>query len=248
MGERENGYEPIWVGWGEGVIDADVALLYDRRAEARTLAHTSNQMSAEATRCRLVLAEADLRDGLLGTAAAQLDAAEPWVQRSGSVEHLILLLSARMRLAEAQGNQLAADACYNEALHLARRCKFGLYHIDLVNQHAAALLDRHSQANVMEARRLAMAALFGLTAGDEAVPAASDSPIDHLLVFGALHPRCRYAWGEAAARVVLARCALVAAALPDAREQLVRAESIYARLKAPQLPETHRLLRVADEM
>jgi len=241
MGRREGGYHPIWVGWGEGLVDGDVALLFDKRREAGRLAQQVTGYSAEAARCRLVLAEVDRRDGLFRDAAEHLDAAEPWIHRSGSVEHLILLLSARMLLAESQGLKEAADGFYTEALHLARRCGYGIYHIDLMTHRAAALLDRDVRRHAREARLLATGALLGLLAGDETPASTADLPADHLLAMGALHPRCGYAWGEAAARVVLARCAIVTGEFPGARDQLVKAEAIYARLQAPQVSETRRL-------
>jgi hypothetical protein len=225
--------------------------MYDLRDEARKLIRPwleKGGNSSEVTRCHLVAAEIERRDRRFKIASDHLDQAEHWVQRSGSVEHLILLLTARMLLAQTSGNATAADACYTEALHLARRCGFGLYHIDLLNHRATALLDRNPKdaaAVVNEARSLAKAALFGLHATTELPPQAPDLPIDDLLAFGALHPRCCYAWGEADARVVLGRCAMQQKDKATAVRELTRAHKLFQRMRAPQEPQVARLLKLA---
>lgn len=234
------------LGWGEALVDGEVALLYNELTAAESLAteglkYFKDRNSPEATRCRLVLADVYRRRSDLSKASHYLDEAEAWITRSGSVEHLILLLTTRMRLAHSQQNFTVADHAYTEAVHLAARCGFTLYHIDLLNLHAASLLDR-TPADPTQAATLATAALNGLLADSESPASKTDLPFDSLLTLGALHPRCQYAWGQAAAYLILGRCMILAENFTLAHHYLQTAFSLQSTLGSRDLPLTAQLL------
>jgi hypothetical protein len=238
MGTRPGGYRALWVGWGEALTDAEIALLYDRRDDAEKLAKDwleQADKSAELTRSQLAMAELCRRNGDLPAAERYVSRAESWIQRSGSIEHLILMLMSRMRIAEDQHKHTTADGCFQEALLMSRQCGFTLSHIDLLNERADALLGRDERRHAAEAKSLALAALNGVTFKDQSPAANADLPIDELLIHGALHPRCQYAWGEAASRATLGRCAHLAGEFVAAVDLLAASHATCQRLQAPQL-------------
>jgi hypothetical protein len=172
----------------------------------------------EADRARhlLFLAEVARRRSDLDGCRQHLDAAATWILHSGSVEHLCLLHLIQARLARASEDHAAARRAIEEGLHLARRCGLGLYHIELLCEHAEMCL---ADGNVAAAE----------TAAREALQRAS-----------AAH--CQFIWGAAEAGHLLGQALAAQGDRAAAHAALQTALDLRKRLGDPKARLTEGLL------
>jgi hypothetical protein len=161
----------------------------------------------ERARGQLLLADVARRQADFDRCRHHLDAGCRWVLYSGSVEHLCLLHLVRARAARAAGDGEAAQRALDEGLHLSRQCGLGLYHIELLCEHAELCLAR---ADAPAAERLASAALERASAAD-----------------------CAFAWGMAEAGRLLGRALALQDRTPEARAVLARTLPLTQRLRDP---------------
>ena len=111
--------------------------------------------------------------------------------------------------------QAEAEAALQEGLRIARECGYGIFHIDLLAESARRHLLAGDAAAAEKDCRLAL---------DTGIHPPEDSGLPVLLA--ATDPECGYAWGEAAARHLLAEAFLLQAA-----QNLAAADYVPARLK-----------------
>ena len=184
----------------------------------------------EKYRFELIFAEIERQERHLGRTEQRIKKAEKWILNSGSQEHLCLLHLMRTRLAIDKKQFETAQTALIEGLHIAERCSFGLYHIDLLNEQARLHL---LQGNMKDAERAALCALNGTLANGEPAPRRNlplkkQQPNSLLSMIGAKHPECQYAWGEAEAGHLLGEALIVQGHKTEARKIL---ESILALRK-----------------
>jgi hypothetical protein len=206
----------------------------------------------EQVRTRLVLAEIERREGRTEMALAGLEGEAPWIFRSGSVEHLCLYHLIRSRILTDQGHYEAADSGSREGLLLTRQCGLGLAHVDFLNLRSRIALARarstpdqnspQREAFLEAATRSALGALHGIETEDGAPAPQPDMPLRDLVAFGAQHPECRYAWGEADALALLGELLAEQGGLSLARDALRRATDLQSILQHPDLARTEELL------
>lgn len=161
----------------------------------------------ERMRYWLVLAEIERREGQLSRSREAITEVEPWLLRSGSVEHLCLFQLARARLMRDTGDLIGAAAAADEGVHLARRCGLGLYHIDLLIERARISFQATTSDTGHElhrAEQAVLAALNGVVRGSEVAARRQDLPQNDLIALGARHPMCQYAWGAGEGLALLA--------------------------------------------
>jgi len=163
--------------------------------------------------------ELALHLGDLNSARDSLQQAFEWALARDLRETLCAcsLACARVALAGAKANparaaQFAQEAIdqTNEGLRIARDCGYSLYHIDLLNVRAAALL---LQGRPAEAESEARLALSG------GLPAKPQSGAPELLA--ATAPECGYALGEIESRLRIAEALLLRARQSGQREPWV---------------------------
>jgi hypothetical protein len=204
-----------------GVVPLGQIFLYlgclDRVVHSAQLAGFYKDIGWEGdrARCELVLADRACRQADLGRSRSHLEAACGWILHAGSVEHLCLFHLVRARVARAAGDGEAAQGAVDEGLHLARQCGLGLYHIELLCEHAELCLAR---ADSPAAEHLAASALERASA-----------------------PDCRFAWGRAEAGHLLGQ-ALALQGRGQARAVLAVTLELRRRLGHPKAEATARLL------
>jgi hypothetical protein len=247
------------LGWGEALVNADIPLMKGELARARAVAEADLKAFAggsthvpEQVRTRLVLAEVERREGRAGAALAALEREAPWIFRSGSVEHLGMYHLIRSRVLADRGEFDAADAGSREGLLLARQCGLGLAHVDFLNLRgrlalawARAFPDPEApprEAFLKAAARSALGALHGIVTEDGDPAPQSDLPLGDLVAFGAQHPECRYAWGEADALALLGEVRAEQGQIALARDALRQAVDLQSALRHPDRAGTADLL------
>ncbi len=258
---RPDALEPRFdLGWGEALVNGDLPLMRGELAHARAVAASDLKKFKdvfphvpEQVRTRLVLAEIERREGQTDKALASLDCEAPWILRSGSVEHLSLYHLIRSRALTDRGEYEAADSESREGLILTRQCGLGLAHVDFLNlrsrlalARARSMLDQNSaqrDAFLEAAARSALGALHGIQTEDGAPAPQPDMPLGDLVAFGAQHPECQYAWGEADALVLLGEVLTEQGRLSLARDAIRRAGDLQSTLRHPDLARTEDLLR-----
>ncbi|WP_437974923.1 hypothetical protein WMF11_43100 [Sorangium sp. So ce295] len=201
------------VGWGEAMVDAEIAVLAGRLE----LAEDVNESHApEMARTRLALADAARRRGGIEEARRILDSARPWILHSCSVEHLCLLHLISGRISTDRADHACAAAELAEGLHLADTWGFGIYFIDLMNEQARSFLAQASLARAQglseeasaafaRAAEAALKALNGVLLDTDQPAATPDAPLSNLRRIGARHPECQYAWGAAEGMTLLGK-------------------------------------------
>ncbi len=152
------------------------------------------------TRCQLYRAEVASRLGDAEGTERSLDDATTWILHSGSVEHLCVYHLVRARIAMRSREVVAARSAVDEGLHLARRCGFGLYHIELLTVSAELLL-ADSQAVAAE------------QAAREALRMASS-------------PECQFRWGAAESARLLGEALLAQDRLTEGMAAIKEARSL----------------------
>jgi hypothetical protein len=168
-----------------------------------------------------------------------LDKAAQWIIVSGSQEHLCLLHLGKARVALAAHEVAPAEAALREGLRTAQHSGFGLYHIDMVVEEATLAL---LAGDPRRAADRATAALHGVLPTGAAAD-RPDLPADRLLMPGAAHPACTYAWGRARAGQVLAEARWLLGEQAAARQELVATVALQRRLADPALPRSEELLQ-----
>jgi hypothetical protein len=146
-----------------------------------------------------------------------LDTATGWVLHSGSAEHLCLYHLVRSRIAGRAYSQEAWLAV-EEGLHIARRCGFGLYLIELLCVQAELLL------------------VF------ESSPAAAAGPSREAVQLASA-AGCQFLWGAARAGQLLGSSLIALSRQSEARGTLETVRSVRERIGDPQLVETEALIR-----
>ncbi len=247
------------LGWGEALVNADLPLMRGELARARAVAASDLKKFKdffphvpEQVRTRLVLAEIERREGQPDRALAGLEREAPWILRSGSVEHLSLYHLIRSRALTDRGEYEAADSESREGLILTRQCGLGLAHVDFLNlrsrlalARARSTLDQNSpqrDAFLETAARSALGALHGIQTEDGAPAPRKDMPLGDLVAFGAQHPECRYAWGEADALVLLGEVLTEQGRPSLARDAIRRARDLQSTIQHSDLARTEELL------
>lgn len=178
---------------------------------------------------RLLLARALLGQGRGPAALSQIQVVENWARSADAIPAACEVHLLRAGLAVLDDDPVAATEAAERGLGIAREAGLGLLHIELLVALGQAALRR---GRPDEAAHAAATALFGqelLTPGvalyrapardEQTVLAGDDEWYEHSGVFpppetgrpallAATHPDCRYRWGEAPARVVLAEALL----------------------------------------
>jgi hypothetical protein len=118
----------------------------------------------------LWMAELTRSEGDLAQARSYVEAGSRWILRASSQEHLCILHLVRARLATDSGNASEAGSALFEGLDIARRCRFRIFLIDLLNESARTQLlagnPDMSEAPAREACALASAAETGYVWGE----------------------------------------------------------------------------------
>ena len=192
----------------------------------------------QAVRCTLSLAELDRQDGRLVLCNKRIEDASRWIGSSGSQEHLCMLHLVRGRLANSQEDRDAAHSALIDALHVSRHCRFALYHIDIQIELARLFLSVGRPDQAESATRTALNGV--LRVGEETVQ-ATDADLSDLLLPGALHPECDYAWGAAEAGSLLGQALLVQGKLRECRAQLHATMALQERIRDPKIKTTEML-------
>src|SRR5262249_2252584 len=134
------------------VVPRDQLLIYlgrlDRARRSGILEPFYKEIGWESdrARCRLIQAEVARRQADRRRCYDCLYDAARWILRSGSVEHLCLLHLMRSRVARGEDDLVLAQQALDEGLHLARHCRLGLYHVDLLCEQAEVDLARGDAA------------------------------------------------------------------------------------------------------
>jgi tetratricopeptide (TPR) repeat protein len=161
----------------------------------------------ERARCVLLAAEAARRCGNTSECRRRLEDASGWVLHSGSVEHLCLFHAVRGRAAMDAGELEMAMCAMDEGLHIAKRCGFGLYYVDLLCARGQILLATGDAALAEQA-------------GEEALARAAAAD-------------CRFAWGEAEAWHLLGRALARQGRTRSARAARKAARALWRRIGDP---------------
>lgn len=198
----------------------------------------------EESRFDLLLAEIERQEGHLGRAEQKIKKAEKWILASGSQEHLCVLHLTQARLSTDKRRYETAQAALTEGLHIAERCKFGLYHIDLLNEQGRLYV---LQGKMKEAQRVALCALNGMLEDGEPAP-RPDLPLKKqrrnspLSVIGAKHPECQYVWGEAQAGHLLGQALMAQEHVAEARNVLQHTLTLRTAIRDHLANQTRQLL------
>lgn len=176
----------------------------------------------------LLLADLNRQQGNLAASRKLLYEAHRWALERDAKEQLCCaeLVRARIELssfthkgssnlAEAQASLVCAASALEDGLRIARECRFGIFHIDLLLVRAQLALHR---GRVAEAERDVRAAL-----NEGSYAPAANSGFPELPV--AKDPQCLYAWGLVEGRHLLAEALLLQAA-----QKLGQAEFVPKRL------------------
>jgi len=235
---------------------------FGRSGQARELCHkaldsTTKEIGVSAyqsdRKLYLALAELAIAEGDLTAARDYQQQAMEWARARDHQEMLCggTLIGAKIAL-EAAGKDKAqhtriaeAIAGLEEGLRIARRCGYGILHIDLLNSRALAWL---MQGKPGEAERDVRVALFDGVAGR---PEGSQPEL-----LPAMSEQCGYAWGEAEGRLRLGEALLLRAAAaqpPDradlvrqGREQLTLCLELQKRMEDPLVTATEKMLERID--
>jgi len=195
---------PVWLGLpispAECYIQAgrlDEAESYVRNYRA-TIEHEQRGYiwNDELARCDLTEAEIHRQRGELEECQRLVDQGMKWVLRSGSQEHLCLLSLARARLEASRGNTQSAEGMLGEGLHVAEQCGLGYYHIELLIEQADLALAKGQFSLVVDSCCTALNGMLRSTRGPAPIP---NLDVQDLILLGANHPSCQYAWGAARA-------------------------------------------------
>jgi hypothetical protein len=246
-GRSKGEIERVHIGWGEAVIDGDLYLLRHDFNRARLSSVTGGNPAA--VRKHLLVAEIERLSGNISKARSELDNVTQWILRSGSVEHLCLFHLILARILTDENRFDAAKSELSEGLHLARRCGFTLYHIDLLNEKSRSLLRlaRHSRAHdtrlLDDAATTATAALNGILKDNNQVALVGNARLEDLSAIGAQHPECQYIWGELQALCLLGEIFFEQGIRDKSLSMLQLAIEKQTVVHHPLGSETNRLLR-----
>lgn len=243
------------LGWGEAIIGADMYLIKGdvHLARQRCLSEMKLYNVPEMVRGHLILAEIERIKGHLSSAQTELDEVAPWILRSCSVEHLCLLHLVNTRILKDQAQYDKADSECKEGLYLARRCGFGLYHIDFMNEwgHIYYLRAKElkNQGQDLQANSLlkiaeitVLGALNGLLKENEALSLSYDAPLDNLLTVGSRHPECQYIWGSVKSLCLLGDILIEQNCMRKAKEIIEQAIEMQRNIQHPRMSQTQKLL------
>lgn len=257
-GESRGAIERDELGWGEALIGADLHLLKGdiKRARKKCSGSMRAYNTPEKVRTNLVLAEIERISGNIPEAQAELDKVAPWILRSCSVEHLCFFHLITTRIMIDQKQYESADSESKEGLHLARRCSFGLYHIDFMNVRSGLFLtwamemrlqgfSQQAKDMLNSAKQSAYGALNGILKKNEQPASSPDTPLDHLVAIGAQHPQCSYIWGaiEALCLCLLGKILIDEDDNIQAINALQEAVNMQSHIKHPHLMQTKELLK-----
>jgi hypothetical protein len=205
-----------------GVVPRDQLLIYlgrlDRARRSAVVEPFYKDIGWESdrARCRLIQAEVARRQADRRRAYECLYDAARWILHSGSVEHLCLLHLMRSRVARGEGDLVLARQALDEGLHLARHCRLGLYHVDLLCEQAEVDLARGdaaaAEASAREGLRWASAA------------------------------ECQFQWGAAESGHLLGQALALQQRNGEARAVLDETLALRSRLGDPRREDTEWLL------